>query len=485
MKSTLATLLLAASCALASCHAPHPVTAIDSVPQASSGPHIVVVLADDQGWGDVGYNGHPVLQTPQLDEASAKGLRFDRFYAAAPVCSPTRASVLTGRHPNRIGVFKWGYPMRPQETTLAEALEARGYATAHFGKWHLGSVRRSSPAHPGKNGFDDWLSAPNFFDNDPILCREGQAVPCKGESSVLVVDETLAWMRERLADGAPLFAFVCFGSPHSPHRAAEEDRAVYEGLSAKLQNFYGEITGIDRAFGALRRGLDELGIRENTVLWYLSDNGALPRVGNTGGHRAHKGKVYDGGLLVPSFVEWPARIRKARRTNLRCNTSDLYPTMLELAGGEIDDRVRDGRSLAALFDGEELAAQPMGFWDRRAKGIRCASDERMKALLEAQREGRELEPDEVSLRAAALPEEPHSLEHFPGHAAWIDEGWKLHRIENAKGLRFELYDLERDPKEERDRHADEGERATRMRAALEAWLRSVVRSYNGADYGGR
>ena len=121
-------------------------------------PNIVLVMADDQGWGDMAYNGHPTLKTPHFDKAAAAGLRFDRFYAAAPVCSPTRASVMTGRHPNRMGVFKWGYPMRPQEITVAEALKTAGYATAHFGKWHLGSVRNSSPAHPGHNGFDEWLS---------------------------------------------------------------------------------------------------------------------------------------------------------------------------------------------------------------------------------------------------------------------------------------------------------------------------------------
>ncbi|MFP6574850.1 MAG: sulfatase-like hydrolase/transferase, partial [Pirellulaceae bacterium] len=149
---------------------------------AKSLPNIVLVMADDQGWGDMAYYGHPHLKTPNFDEAAATGLRFDRFYAAAPVCSPTRASVMTGRHPNRMGVFKWGYPMRPQETTIAEALKAAGYTTAHFGKWHLGSVRKTSLANPGQNGFDYWLSAPNFYDNDAVLSQQGVAVQTKGES---------------------------------------------------------------------------------------------------------------------------------------------------------------------------------------------------------------------------------------------------------------------------------------------------------------
>ncbi len=127
--------------------------------QSNDRPNIVLVMADDQGWGDMAYNGHPIVKTPNFDSSAATGLRFDRFYAAAPVCSPTRASVMTGRHPNRMGVFKWGYPMRPQETTIAEAVKTVGYTTGHFGKWHLGSVRNDSPANPGRNGFDEWLSA--------------------------------------------------------------------------------------------------------------------------------------------------------------------------------------------------------------------------------------------------------------------------------------------------------------------------------------
>lgn len=155
---------------------------------AAEKPNIVLVMADDQGWGDMAYNGHRVLQTPNFDEAAATGLRFDRFYAAAPVCSPTRASVMTGRHPNRMGVFQWGHPIRPQETTLAEALQTADYSTGHFGKWHLGSVRHGSPVSPGASGFDQWLSAPNFYDNDPVLSREGKAVRQSGESSMVVAD---------------------------------------------------------------------------------------------------------------------------------------------------------------------------------------------------------------------------------------------------------------------------------------------------------
>ncbi|NQZ60261.1 MAG: sulfatase-like hydrolase/transferase, partial [Lentisphaeraceae bacterium] len=151
-------------------------------------PNIILVMADDQGWGDTGYNGHPFVQTPELDKMARAGLRFDRFYAGAPVCSPTRGSVLTGRHPMRIKILNHGHYMRPQEETIAEALKRGGYATGHFGKWHIGSVQKQSPVCPGNSGFDEWITAPNCFDIDPYLSDNGIAKRFKGESSSLVVD---------------------------------------------------------------------------------------------------------------------------------------------------------------------------------------------------------------------------------------------------------------------------------------------------------
>jgi arylsulfatase A-like enzyme len=448
-------------------------------------PNIVLVMADDQGWGDMAYYGHPVLKTPNFDAAAAAGIRFDQFYAAAPVCSPTRASVMTGRHPNRMGVFKWGYPIRPQETTVAEALQRAGYRTAHFGKWHLGSVRRASPAHPGHNGFDQWLSAPNFFDNDPILSREGRAVQMQGESSMVTADAALQWMRDVAQGDQPFLAVVWFGSPHGPHAASEQDRALYADQPKALQNFYGEVTGMDRAFGKLRDALVDLGIRDNTVLWYCSDNGALPRVGSAGPYRGHKGQVYEGGLLVPAILEWPARIARPRVSNVRCNTCDIYPTLLDITGVEVERQpTLDGISLVPVLE-EHLQARPkpMGFWDYTAKGISTPSAAWMKQLLEAQQAGGDLAPHESSQRAADLPEPRYPIDQFPGHAAWIDGHWKLHRIcDKHNSVRWELYDLTADPAEENDVAGVQAERVKEMQGPLEDWLKSVVHSLNGDDY---
>jgi arylsulfatase A-like enzyme len=451
---------------------------------AAEKPNIILVMADDQGWGDMAYYGHPTLKTPNFDAAAAAGLRFDRFYAAAPVCSPTRASVMTGRHPNRMGVFKWGYPIRPQETTLAEALKQAGYTTGHFGKWHLGSVRNASPVNPGKNGFDEWLSAPNFYDNDPILSRRGKAVKINGESSMVAVDAALEWITGQVKAGQPFLAVVWFGSPHAPHQAVEQDRALYADQPKNLQNFYGEITGMDRAFGKLRGAIGELGIRDKTILWYCSDNGGLPKVGSTGG-RGNKGQIYEGGLLVPAILEWPPRITAPRITKARSNTCDIYPTLLEIAGVSVEKQpVLDGVSLVPLIDGKvESRPRPMGFWDYPAKGIGTPSAQWMGELLEAQQAGGDLPPHESSQQAAELPNPPYPVDEFPGHAAWIDGDWKLHRIAGKQGkVVWELYDLAADPAEKNDLAATESQRVRKMQRDLEAWLKSVVGSLNGNDY---
>ena len=166
-------------------------------------PNIVLVMTDDQGWGQTGYYKHPVLETPHLDAMAAGGLRFDRFYAAAPVCSPTRASVLTGRSNMRTGVESHGYALRRQERTLAQALREAGYVTGHFGKWHLNGLRGpgvpilgEDTHHPGVFGFDEWLSVTNFFDRDPILSREVTFEAFKGDSSEIIVDEALSFIKK-------------------------------------------------------------------------------------------------------------------------------------------------------------------------------------------------------------------------------------------------------------------------------------------------
>lgn len=448
-------------------------------------PNIVLVMADDQGWGDMAYNGHPLVQTPNFDKAAASGLRFDRFYAAAPVCSPTRAAVMTGRHPNRMAVFKWGHPIRPQETTIAEALKTAGYATGHFGKWHLGSVRKSSDANPGQNGFDEWLSAPNFYDNDPILSHRGKAVQVKGESSAVAAEAALKWMKKMSATDQPFLCVVWFGSPHSPHEATAEFAKLYEGQPKANQHFLGEVTGMDHAFGMIRNGLKSMGESDNTLLWYTSDNGALKKVGSAGPFKGLKGQVYEGGLLVPAILEWPKVIKQNRITDARCNSCDIFPTLIEIAGIESEQPTKlDGVSLLPLINGGALQKnRSMGFWDYPARGIGTPAAAWMKELYEAQAKGQDLPPRDVLPPAAKLPQPPMPTDSFPGHSAWIEGNWKLHRIHDKKGkVSWQFYNLATDPGEKTDLAATEGKRVNRYRGRLEAWLESVTHSLNGEDY---
>jgi len=461
------------------------VTAVASASAVVSRPNIILCMADDQGWGDMGYNGHPILKTPNFDAMAAEGLRFDRFYAAAPVCSPTRGSVMTGRHPNRFGCFKWGYTLRPQEVTVAEVLQASGYVTGHFGKWHLGSVQKGSPVNPGASGFDEWFSAPNFFDNDPILSREGIALQTKGESSMVTVDAALEFIHKHAKTPQPFFAVVWFGSPHNPHKAVGQDLALYADLkNKKQQHFFGEITGMDRAMGKLRKELRNLRIHENTVLWYCSDNGGIHKLGATGG-RACKGSIYEGGLRVPAIIEWPARIRKPRITEVPANTVDIYPTLLEIAGAKTKTQPPlDGISLSPLIDGTMAKrSKPMGFWSYPVEGIRTPTKEWMNDLLEAQKRGEQIS-DKARLRLyAGKIVKQYPEDTFPGHAAWLDWPWKLHRIHNEnRKVEIELYNLADDPLEKTDLSKPLQDRATSMRADLEKWLKSVVASLNGKDY---
>ena len=450
----------------------------------SGRPNIIIVLADDQGWGDMGYNGHPILQTPNFDDMASTGLRFDRFYAAAPVCSPTRGSIMTGRHPNRFGCFSWGHTLRPQEHTIAEALKDAGYVTGHFGKWHLGPVYKGSPLNPGASGFDEWLSAPNFFENNPILSREGTALQTEGESSLVTMDAALRFIEKHKNNPQPFFAYICFGSPHQPHIADERHKSLYPDQEEKFQNFYGEISGMDNAIGKLRSKLAEMDIAENTLLWYLSDNGGLKEVGSAGG-REFKGSIYEGGLRVPAIIEWPAVIRKHRTTNLPCNTVDIYPTLLEIAEAETGDLpVTDGISLTPLIKGKsQERTKPIGFWKYPVAGRIVPSHGLMSQLLQKQKSGiTEVDNEALQLDADRITNF-YKGDTLPGHAAWLDWPYKLHRIADAENrVTTELYDLEKDPYEKNNIASANSHMAEEMSAQLESWMGSVISSLNGDDY---
>lgn len=448
-------------------------------------PNFILCMADDQGFGDVGYNGEVRLQTPVLDEMARSGLRLDRFYAAAPVCSPTRGAFMTGRHPNRFGCFQWGWTLRPQEITIAEALQTAGYRTGHFGKWHLGSARAESPVSPGNSGFDTWVSAPNYFDNDPLLSDQGKVSRYAGESSMVCVDEALKFIRDASEKDQPFCAVIWFGSPHNPHRGSDELLALYQGLDKPLQHYFAEITGIDRAMGKLRSELRNLKRADDTLILYTSDNGPqgpdAKRPGSAGPFSGRKAELLEGGIRVPAIIEWPAMIREPRASDVPCNTSDILPTVLELAGAsvrELNTRPLDGVSLAPLIRGEAFTrGSAMGFWDYDIRGVRSPSE----ALLEEQQAGKPSESfdDETLSRIT----KQYAPDDRTGDAAWIDGDHKLLRRAAKDGSRsVELYNVVEDPAESENLADQTPERVKRMTAELEAWQASVVRSLNGGDY---
>jgi arylsulfatase A-like enzyme len=456
---------------------------------AEKRPNFVLCLADDQGFGDVGYNSpDPRLQTPVLDEMARTDLRLDRFYSAAPVCSPTRGSFLTGRHPNRFGCFSWGLTIRPQELTLAEAMKRAGYRTGHFGKWHLGSVRASSLVSPGNSGFDTWVSAANFFDNDPLLSHEGTVERHHGEGSMVCMDEALKFIRDAAGRDEPFLAVIWFGSPHDSHHGSDELMKLYDnqGLTPAVQNYYAEITGIDRAMGKLRQALRDLKIERNTMLLYTTDNGPQgpddARPGSAGPFSGRKAELLEGGIRVPAIIEWPGVINSPRSSTAACNSSDIYPTVLELAGVTVKNAILplDGVSFKGLIEGSDWARdKPMGFWVYTSHGVRSRSE----TLLAEQRDHPD-EPsklfDDVALSKISKHYEPGDR---TGDAAWIDGDWKL-LIRTAKRDTplVQLFNVVKDPAEKHDLSQEQPERVEKMRAELDAWQASVIHSLNGGDY---
>ena len=413
-------------------------------PAAQPPPNVVLVMADDMGWGQTGYYGHPVLATPNLDAMAASGLRFDRFYAGAPNCSPTRATVLTGRTNDRTGVQDHGYALRRQERTLARAMDEAGYATGHFGKWHLNGLRGpgvpvlADDAHgPGVFGFQTWISVTNFFERDPLMSRNGLFVQQEGDSSEVIVDEALEFIRRQSAASRPFFAVIWYGTPHSPWIASEQDRAPFSGLDENSQHHYGELVAMDRSIGTLRAGLRELQVDRNTLLWFTSDNGGLPKIepGTVGELRGFKGSLYEGGIRVPAVIEWPDGIPAPRVTSFPAATMDMFPTVAAVAGLPESAALQpqDGISLAPLFEGDPGPRdKPIGF-------------------------------------------------RHTGRIAMIDNDLKIVIAERGNGP-AELYDLGSDPGETTNLAADQPETLAGMQQAMKAWDESVGASLAGRDY---
>jgi len=404
-------------------------------------PHVILMMADDMGWAQTGYYNHPALKTPNLDAMAANGLRFERFYAGAPVCSPTRATVLTGRTNDRTGVPNHGYPLRLQEQSLPQAMKLAGYSTGHFGKWHLNGIRgpgvpvlAEDDHNPGAFGFDTWLSVTNFFDLNPLMSRQGKFEEFEGDSSEIIVAEALKFITEEHAAGKPTFTVIWFGTPHNPFRALDEDKTKFDDLDAASKDHYGELVAMDRSIGTLRKGLRDLKIADNTLFWFNSDNGGLPKItpSSVGELRGFKGSVYEGGLRVPGVIEWPSEISKPRITMHPAGTVDIFATIADVAGLPVSAMPlgTDGINLRPLFTRDiEKRERPLGFMHQN-RGV------------------------------------------------WLDNQYKLIHMKDE----FVLYDLAADPSESTDVATKHPERFAEMKRDFIAWNATVTASRNGEDY---
>ncbi|HEX4131724.1 MAG TPA: sulfatase-like hydrolase/transferase [Pirellulales bacterium] len=473
-------------------------------------PNIILMMGDDHGWEETGYHGHPYVKTPVLDEIAATGLRFDCFYAAHPSCSPTRASFLTGRHPNRMGTFAPGWSLRPQEITIAHIARQAGYRCGHFGKWHVGAVKAGSPVNPGAMGFDEWVSHDNFFELNPSLSHNG-APPEKfiGESSEIIVREAMQFIDRARQEGKPFLSVIWFGSPHEPYSGLPADLALYDDLPAKytkkvsltsnetggptkrpqgevLRERYAEITAMDRAIGILRKHLATQQLRENTLLFYCGDNGTSPDAALGFPHRGAKGQVYEGGILVPGLIEWPARVPEPRTTNFRACTSDLLPTLCAVVSQPLPDRPLDGIDLTPVLAGQIAERpEPLCFWEYDIGHLR---HEKLEPWIDPELQkgttplvklmGGKATRDFTNYRQASL-----SDDDYRGPRAVIDGRLKLVIHEQTTGAtKRELFDLEVDPAEKSNLIAEQPADAEKLQGLLSRWQQSVLHSLTGADY---
>ncbi|MFG0266344.1 MAG: sulfatase [Rhodopirellula sp. JB055] len=394
-------------------------TLLASSALAADLPNIILCMSDDQGWGDTGYNGHPHLKTPHLDQMAKDGVTFNRFYSAAAMCSPTRASCYTGRNPYRFGVtFAMKGMLEPTEIPITTVLKNHGYATGHFGKWHLGTLSKklgdqkrwgTFAKQPERYYCPPWerdvdvcfvteSKVPTWnplLDPGPITAKEGSQPPrsnraygneyftgpgqtatenTSGDDSRVLMDRAIPFIRDAVGNEQPFFAAVWFHTPHSPVVGGPKYRQMYREHPEPMQHYYACLTAMDEQVGRLRAELARLGVSDNTVLFFCSDNGPArqgsPRhVGSAKDLKGYKLSMNEGGIRVPGLLVWPDKVNSAQVIDAPCFTSDYFPTILDAAGIKLPtDRIYDGTSLLPFVTGaQDVRRKPLGFLHRDGK----------------------------------------------------------------------------------------------------------------------
>jgi len=424
-------------------------------------PNVILILTDDQGYGDLGCHGNDKIRTPHLDRFHGQSVRFTNFYSS-PLCSPTRASLLTGRYNYRTGVVDtWvGLAlMRPEELTMAELLGKAGYRTGIFGKWHLGD---DFPMRPMDQGFNECLihkgggiggrtNPPGQAYYDPILFHNGEPKPYEGYCTDIFFSAAMDFIESNAR--APFFVYIPTNVPHVPLEIKQEEFADYTamGLDETTARHYGMLTNLDTNFGRLMAQLERLNLEDETLVIFMSDNGPVGNRYNAS-LRDKKGSVYDGGIKVPFFLRWPGKVLPDRDVDTIAAHIDVLPTILGLCGVPIPAELRlDGRNLTPLIQSGDSAD-----WEHRTLFFQqCRPD-----------------PDGI--------DEPRLFTH----CAARDQRYKIvmtagtMRERNTKGIgveETELYDMIDDPGETRDISRDHPEIVLAMREAYREWFLDVTR----------
>jgi len=424
-----------------------PLVVAEVATAAASRPNIVLILADDMGWGDVGCNGNDAIATPALDSLFTQGVTLDRFFVS-PICSPTRASLLTGRHHLRLGVLNTTSGlevMHGDEVTLAEALNAAGYVCGCFGKWHNGSNHPSTARGQGFAAFCGFNGG--FLSNsfDPSLECDGRTVAQPGFITDVLAEAAVAFI-EKHASG-PFFCYVPFNACHSPLQAPERLFAQYaaKGFEPKTAAEYAMVQNLDANVGRILAKLDSEGIARDTIVMFTSDNGPnrglvrAPRY--NGGMRGGKGSLFEGGLRVPCVIRWPGRLPAGARVSRIAQHVDVLPTLLELAGAAAPSTAAiDGRSLVQLLRGDETTWPDRVLFEISGRG------------------GRDGTP----------------IGKYPGTARSQTHRW-VH-----DGRRTMLFDLRHDPGEQHDVAADQPQVASTLSRAYDEWFTDAIAPMAGA-----
>lgn len=439
--------------------------------ESNQATNIIMVMADDLGWGDVGFNGNKIIKTPGLDKLASSGVIFDRFYSAAPVCSPTRGSFLTGRHPFRYGIYfaNRGF-MKDQEITLAEELKKLGYKTGHFGKWHLGAISDSLPdgrrggrgtevlSTPWDNGFDECFSTEQAVPTWNPMENQSLKNPTRywtapgvyetenldGDDSRVIMDRAIPFIKKAVKQNKPFFTVIWFHTPHSPVVAGPEYREMYKEYDENKQHYYGCITALDEQMTRLHDELKKLGVDKNTLISFCSDNGPAGegggitqypgqrQQGTSGGFRGRKGSLYEGGVRVPSFMVWPGHLEANSRTAFPGVSSDYFPSILGVLGIEAPkNKPYDGIDLIkALKTKEKERDGFIGFQSQKQKSLQT----------------------------------------------------QRYKFITLDGENFELYDLIQDKYEKNNIAAANPEIVAEMKQQLEDWVKSCKNSDGGNDY---